>query len=362
MEKHASSHILAADLGKFVYCWAIVFYHYYNYYVTDSPDLFPGGKFGVEYFLLVAGVFFFRHLDRHQGETPGRYIGHRFARFFPWALTGYLFAFVVIRLFINRTFAPAELATSMARDLWEVLLVKANGMNHGKGFLNSPAWTISSMFLVEIVLTGCFYAWKKPFVRVLLPVSLMAGFGFWRHIPSAGATEWVGFTTFGTLRAWLVYGCAWYCYRLSEALRRARLGRRDELLLTGLETLCHVLAIWMMLRWDTRYFQWCALLVFFIAVAIAMSGHSLWNDLLGKFPRAARSLGTLSLSVFLVHWPVIKLLQKFRPAGVSVAAVIGAVLACSLAHCMLTEGLIRLCRRLKPRLTEMLIQQKNPAA
>ena len=359
MERRANGHILAADLGKYFYCWFIVFYHYYNYYVTGQ-DLLPGGKFGVEYFLLAAGVFFFRHLDRHPDETPGAYIGHRFARLFPWALTAFVFAFAVIRLYINRTFAPRDLATSLARDIWEVLLVKANGMNHGKGLLNSPAWTISSMFLVEIVMVGCFTTCKKPFLRVLLPMSLMAGFGYWRHVEVAGATTWIGFTTFGTLRVWLVYGCAWYCYRLSEALRRRRFGRRGQVLLTGAETLCHVLAIWMMLRFDTRYFQWCALLVFFIAVAIATSGHSLWNDLVGKCPRAARSLGTLSLSVYLVHWPVIKLFRKLWPAGVSVAAMIGAVLVCSLVHCMLTECLIRLCRRLKPRLTEKLI--KSPAA
>lgn len=353
MKKSAHVHILTVDLGKFVYCWFIVFYHFY----LNTADTFPGGKYGVEFYLLAAGVFFFRHLEHSQGETPGRYIGHRFARLFPWTLTAYALAFVVIRLYIDRTFTLGSLAGRLSQDLWEVLLVKMNGMNLGESLLNSPAWTVSSMFLVEIVLVGFFFACKKPFVRVLLPASLMAGFGIWRHVPSAGSTIWIGLTTFGTLRAWLVYGCAWYCYRLSGALGRAKLSRRAERALTGLATALHAFAIWAMLTQDSRNYQWCVLLAFFLAMALTISGHNRWNAALQKLARPIRFLGALSLSVFLVHWPVIRLFQTFYPAGTHAAVVTAAITLCSLAHYALTAGLIRLCQRMKPRLTALLLKQ-----
>lgn len=362
MKKPDRSLVLTADLWKFVYSWFIVYFHFY----LSTSLHFPGGKFGVEFFLLVAGVFFFRHLDRETAEIPPRYLIHRFMRFFPWALTGFIFAFLVIRLYVNGTTSFHKLADCFSTDIWEILLVKMNGINNNTGLLNSPAWTLSSMLLVEIVLVGCYSSCRKTFVNVLLPLSLIIGFGCWRHLKSAGSSEWIGFTTFGTLRTWLIYGCAYYCYHLSSRLRRIDFSRRGRFLLTALETLCHIFAIWAMLRQDTRNWQWCVLLAFFIAVAITMSGHSLWNTALQKCSRMIRFLGSLSLSVYLVHWPVIRFFRTVYPDNdaqyAHVAVVTGAIFVCALAHYFITTGLIHICRLAKPKLAAVFVKTPDGAA
>lgn len=357
--KDGKQFVWSADLWKFIYSWFVVYFHFY----ISTSRHFPGGKFGVEFFLLAAGVFFFRHLDRDTFE-PGPYLGRRFLRFFPWALTGFIFAFAVIRLYIGGVPSLKALANDLSGDIWEILLVKMNGMNDGSGLLNSPAWTLSSMLLVEIVMTGCYHTWRRSFVNVLLPLSLIVGFGFWQHLESAGTSSWIGFTAFGTFRTWLVYGCAYYCYRLSETLRRIDFNRRGEILLTALETLCHIFAIFVMLHRLSKNWQWCVLLAFFAAVAIAMSGHSLWNEALGRFSRAIRFLGALSLSVYLAHWPVIRFFQTVYPDTdalyAHVAVVTGGILAGALGHYFITAGLIRLCRTVKPKLTALLVRKTPP--
>lgn len=344
------------DLWKFVYAWFVVFYHIYK--ATGSH--FISGRFGVEFFLLTAGVFFFRGLESRPDTTPGRHIGRRFMRFFPWNLTAFIFAFLVIRVVIGGNTAPGQIANHMSSDIWEALLVKMNGMNDGKGFLNSPAWTLSSMFLVETVLVCCYCSFRKPLVNVILPVSLIIGFGYWRMTKTGAVEDWIGFTTFGVLRTWLVYGCGYYCLKLSQRLAGTDLTRLAKLLLTALETLCHAGAIWVMLNRNSRYWQWCVLLAFFAAVAVEMSGQSLWTPLLQRFSRITGFLSSLSLSVYLMHRPVTRYFETLYPEPDAYYAhllpLLAAIAVCSLAQYFLLTGLIRLWRKNRDKIRALFIQ------
>lgn len=60
----------AIDLWKFIYCWFIVFYH-----ICRALDgQLSAGRFGVEFFLLTAGVFFFQGLEKKINTPPaGRF-------------------------------------------------------------------------------------------------------------------------------------------------------------------------------------------------------------------------------------------------------------------------------------------------
>lgn len=333
------------DLGRFTYCWVVVFYHIYN----GTGAHFISGRFGVEFFLLVAGVFFFQHLERTEDETPGRYIGHRFGRLFPWSFPAFLFGFIVLRVVINGT-RGEDLSTAISSDIWEALLVKMTGMNNGRPLLIAPMWTISSMFLAEIVLVGCYRTFRKTFLNVLLPVGLIMGFGYWAMTQTGAVEDWIGFTTFGTLRTLLDYGCGYYCLKLGQYLKKLDLTPLAEVLLTILETLCHILAFVVMTRFDTRSWQRCVLLAFFLAVAIEFSGHSLWNKALQKCAPVTRWLGAFSLSIYLIHRPVTRYFEKVLYPGLDnyyahLLPMLAAIAVCSLVHYLLVTGLIRLWRR-----------------
>lgn len=347
------------DLWKFVYAWFIVFYHFYS----GIGDYFHSGYYCVDFFLIAAGVFFFRGLEKDPEAPPQKHIFKRFWRFFPWSFTAFIFAFVVIRVVINGSPVRA-LITALSKDIWEILLVKMNGMNDNVGLVNSPAWTLSSMFLVEIVMVGLF-RYRRAFVHVIVPVSLIVGFGYWCHIDDAASPLWNGFTTFAVVRTWLAYCGAYYCLRLSEYLRDADLNRRGELALTALETLCYAFAIVAVLFVEARYYQWCTILAFFIAIAISLSGHSLWNRALQKASGVTKFLGAFSLSIYLIHRPVTRYFEMLYPDPevlyTHVAMVVAVILVCSLAHFVLVSGLIRLWEKNRKKIGSWFITPKSEA-
>lgn len=334
---------LNIDLLKFVYAWMLVFYHFYS----ETSLHVKQGRMAVEYFLIVAGVFFFMAYERDENAPPQKYIFKRFLRFLPWSTVAFIFTFVLKRMIISPHTAK-ELVDYLSGDIWEVLLIKMNGLNNGAALLNSPAWTLSTMLLVEIIMLGCLYCNKKVFVHIVLPVTIMMGFGVWRHIDSADVNVWTGYTTFGMIRTWLSYGCAYYCLQITQYLQTVRFNFAGKALLTVIETLCHALAVWVMLNRDSRNWQWCVMLAFVIAVPIAMSGHSLWNDLLHKLSWLIKFLGAYSLSIYLIHRPISRWFEHIYPSTdelyTHVWEYIIAVIVGALVYYFITTGLIRFWR------------------
>lgn len=330
---------LNIDLMKFLYSWCIVFYHFYS----STKLHFMGGFYAVEFYLLAAGMFFFQVWEQAENEPPHKYIYKRFMRFLPWSTTAFIFTFIVRRMIVAAN-TPTQLIEHLTKDIWEILLVKMNGINNGAGLLNGPAWTLSTMLLVEIVLLGCLFCNKKIVINVVIPVSLIAGFGFWRNTSDTSVVDWVGFTTFGVLRTWLIYGCAYYCFRLSKYLKEVQFNIMGKVALTAAETLCYMFTLLAMLFKNNRYWQWCVLLAFIIAISIAMSGHSFWGKVLEKISGLVKCLGAFSLSIYLMHRPISRYFEYIYPKNnvlyAHVASYVIAVLAGALAHYLITTWLI----------------------
>lgn len=336
------------DFFKFLYSWIIVFYHFY----PSSAAKVSGGYYGVEFYLLTAGVFLFQSFEKQSArnvlQTPYQYFKHRFARLFPWSFTAFLFAVVVKRLLIDRVHSLGTLFDYFSGDIWEILLIKWNGMNEEDLLLNVPAWTMSSMLLVGFLLWACLYHDNRRFLNLFMPLSLIIGYGVWRHLPVANTQAWIGFTTFGTFRAWLDMCLGYYCLQLTKRMSQIKFNRRGKTLLTIAECLCHCLLFWIILNRATRYYQWFATLLFTAAIAIAISGHSYVNRLLDKL-NFVPFLGELSLSIYLIHHPLIDAYERIcshmgidtyylYPAAYAVLVIFFAVL-----HLYLTKYAMRLC-------------------
>ena len=56
----------AIDVYKFIFCWVIAFYHFYG----NGQEHLHMGSLGVEFFVMVSGVFFFSKWER-QGKNTG---------------------------------------------------------------------------------------------------------------------------------------------------------------------------------------------------------------------------------------------------------------------------------------------------
>lgn len=278
---------LEIDLLKFLYSWVIVFYHFFQEGVgSEGPRCFIGGYYGVEFYLLTAGAFLFltyeRQKERQSVRMPYQYLKQRFLRLFPWALTAFLFTVITRRILLDHVTSPGDLLDYFSGDIWEILLVNWNGMNDDALALNVPAWTMSAMLLVGFVIWCCLYFDEKRFLQFFMPVSLLLGYGLWRHIPVGTTQTWIGFTTVGTFRAWLAMNIGFYCVILARSLSQVPLSKAGRVLLTVGEVGLHVFCLWAMLNRDTRYYQWLVTLLLALAVAIALSGKSCLGPLLAR--------------------------------------------------------------------------------
>lgn len=291
---------------KFLYCFFILFYHFY----FQTKEHFISGRYGVEFYLLVAGVFLFTKYDKQSInsniQTPYSFLKKRFMRFFPWALVGFLFAVCIIRFYTSPVESFEKLVDCFSKDIWEVLLLSMNGMNMNILPLNFPAWTLSSMLIVQFFIWGCLFHYREKFIDIFMPLSIVVGLGVWRFIDNTAVKLWMGFTTFGTFRAWIITCLGYYTFKLSNRIRAANFNTRGRYLLTALELLCHAAAMWIMVSKDTRYYQWCCVLLFMLATAIELSGNSKFNDFLNKMPFIGL-LGELSMCIYLTHGSVLKL-------------------------------------------------------
>jgi peptidoglycan/LPS O-acetylase OafA/YrhL len=238
----------------------------------------------------------------------------------------------------------AQLMDYLSDDIWEILLVKWNGMNDDSLLLNGPAWTLSSMCIVGLLLWGLLTHCKKPFLQLIMPVTLLIGYGFWRHIPAANTELWIGFTTFGTFRTYLVMCLGYYCMLLSKTLHKVSFNRYGEVLLGICELLIHIFATWVMFHRETRNYQWLVTLLFLVAVAIAVSGKSYLCKLMNKV-KAFSFLGEISMSIYLIHVPIIWLFKWKNDMSAwsyrELIPVFAAVLAAAVLHYYLTKWLIK---------------------
>ena len=340
-------------LFKFIYCWYIVFYHFFQ----AEDGLFIGGYYGVEFYVLVAGIFFFRAYERQAESgslmTPGEYFKKRFSRLFPWAFTAFLFTLLLVRrTFFLHGFSFETLLDFFSDDIWEILLLKWNGMNIGNSLmLNVPAWTMSSLLLVGFFLWCVLYYHHREYLGFIMPVSLLIGYGFWRHLPEAYAGTWVGFTTVGTLRTYLAMCMGYYSLQLSKKLADIPFNDLGSFLLSIVELIGHGFLIFAMLNRDTRNYQWLCTLVIFLVCAIALSGKSTLCRVLNR-SRFIPYLQKLSLSVYLVHFGTFELYHLAfgeSKSALHLAALVGMIIVVSVCHKLITEQIIALHTRLWPR-------------
>lgn len=298
---------------KFFYSFVIMYFHFY----LQTKELFLSGRFGVEFYLLTAGVFLFMGYERQaragrELQSPYSFLKKRFSRFFPWAFVGYLLAAVAIRGFIRPVGSFEKLIDYLSGDIWEILLIKMNGMNNNSSLLNSPAWTLSSMLIVQFFVWSCLYHFREKFIDLIMPLTIVMGLGMWRFVDAAAVKLWIGFTTFGTFRAWIVICLGYYALRMAYKLKEIPFNNKGKLLFTAIELLCHFFAIWVIMNKDSRNYQWCCLLAFIIATAIELSGHSRFNDFLNKIPFIG-FLGELSMCIYLTHGTILKIWQFRYP-------------------------------------------------
>lgn len=354
----------AIDVYKFIFCCIIAIFHFFD----GSSAHMIGGNIGVEFFVMAAGLFFFKKLEREMSAPDGgmdsiAYIKKRFLRFFPYTTAGLLLAFLVKRVWLytleGGTLTGVQLYKWFSRDIWDYLLVSMGGLNAAKPLLNGPIWTVSAMLICELLIWGL-YRWNKQLFRtVIAPAAILFVLGYWKNMDDADYRMWLGFTTFGTMRVFGDYCLALFIYEAAKRLRAVgeRLTTLARSLLTVCEFFCLALSIVDMELFASRYFRYVNMLLFCVALVIGFSGQS-FSGKVFRHEKVVTYLGALSLSVYIVHYPILNVFRHIYPEPSELDRhfflFMAAVLVCSVIFDQLLKliiaGVARLRATLKPKL------------
>lgn len=265
-------------------------------------------------------------------------------RFLPWSTTAFLVAVFVELVWIHPTTSVTAWIDHFSGYIWELLMISWNGMNNNAILLNSPAWTLSAMLIVGFFIWTFMYHYKRHFLTLIMPLTLVFGFGYWTHLPSADTELWLGFTTFGTFRTWLIMCLSYDCIPLTRNLSDYPLNKVGKSLLTTAEILIHVFAILVMFNRAERYYQWLLTLLFMISIVIAQSGHSYLARFLTK-SKLAFFLGELNMSIYLMHVSVIRVFRHMYDISKwsynELLPLFAVLLVVSIAHYYGTKWIIK---------------------
>lgn len=190
-------------------------------------------------------------------------------------------------------------------------MIKMNGMGitDSVGLLNVPVWTISAILIVEFIVFALLLNWEKAFTTFICPCSILVGFGLWSQFENINYKNWIGFTTFGVLRVFIVMCLSFYCCKLISNIENIKLTAGGKIFLSAVEWLLYGASLYLIMNFNTRPFRWLTILIFFFAVAITMSGNCYSNRIFSH-SKITDYLGEMSLGLYLTHYPIYRMFKS----------------------------------------------------
>jgi len=334
----------ALDAWRGIAALSVVFGHQTGGMI--GPARFLAFYLAVDFFFVLSGfVLAHRYWDEltRQRKSFWPVVVARFARLYP----AHVFVLVVLALAFFVEALPAALGgTSISTALREVipeqrgggrlwtfglnlLLLHNVGLTPGGLTWNEPSWSISVEFFGSLAILGLVAAWRWPGIRVVLAAIAIVGYAFvFRLNGQLDATfETVGYVlNFGLVRclAGIVLGVLCLLY-VRRYLAPETIGTMTA---TALELLALSAVVAIMIR-PEYHSSWDA--AFPLASAVLVVVFSLEAGLVTRVLQLPPLLylGSLSYAIYLVHWPLLFVMQEqyglppmlYYPA-VFVAAVI----------------------------------------
>ncbi len=277
------------------------------------------GAIGVEFFFVVAGVFFARSIKKVACDTdltPSksiyrdsvRFIFHKISIFYPYFLFSCIVGFIIHQ--ITPGIQLWSILENGVGSIWELLLLQTAGF---VGYWpTGTGWYLSALILAQWILYPLarknyhrFIYWFSP-----LAVILLNGI-FNENYPSIHGTVdlFLGFASHGILRAINEICLGSIAFEVATWLGKLSLTKLARGLLTMLEVLCYgatIASAWYM---PISQYDYVLLLLIAIAVTITISGQGL----IGSWFRGRLPLAQYSLVLFMNHFYWALAIQTWLP-------------------------------------------------
>ena len=353
------------DVMRLGFAVLIMMYHFYS----NGKKHFPGGFLGVEFFVILAGFLMFSAWDRHQvSKVPLEkrqqywlgYMKKRYIKFFWYNLIAFVMVFLAGRIWCDQLHSVVGISDALSEDVWEILLVNMSGLNRGKYPLNVPAWTMSCMLFAEFFLLGMLVFLEKPFLTFLMPLSLIAGIGYWANLEVVSIRAFHTFLTFGVLRVYLLM-CAGVCsYWICQKIKAVPFSTIGRWVLTGAELTGYTVCMLIALYRNSRYYQFCFILVTTFVLAVSFSGKSFAGSILPA-NGLTNFCAELSLNLYLSHAAVLHIFWYFFQDPNELYRQKFVFLCCALAAALgytyIMRGVFKMLPIVKEKLKRVMLER-----
>lgn len=356
------------DLARLGFAGIVMMWHFYS----NGKKHFPGGSLGVEFFAILAGFLMYSAWDRQQvSELPldGRqqywlgYMKKRYIRFFWYGLVAFLATFFVVRIWRDGVRGITGVIDAFSADIWEILQIKVLGLTQGEGLLNAPAWTMSCMLFAEFCILGVLTFFKRQFIVFGMPLSILFGIGYWMNLESVSLWKVHTFFTFGMLRIYILTCIGIFSYLLCKKLKGISFSHMGRRVLTAAELLGYAMCMLIMLYRNSRYYQFCFILIAALVLAVSFSGKSFAGSMLPA-NTFTNFCAELSLSLYLTHVPVLIVFRDilFKSNNVNDLyrqkfLFLYCALAVALAYTYIMRGVFKMLPIVKEKLKSVLLEQ-----
>ncbi len=300
----------------------VVMNHHFLEFFTEEGGKIQFAYVVVEFFFLLSGFLMMKYVDTNEKPMPlGSFLLHKVSSFYPVFMVAFAMQFV---LFVvkNQLGNAVEVGGALFHFKWEALMLQTAGFIQDPQFnidyLLGQAWYLSAMLLALLVVYPLACYCKKVFLSIICPTLVVLVYGY---IIETQATlnigsEFLGFVSSAVVRALAATCLGCLAYAVTSYFKKA--GFAKPKLAAVLEVVTYMcVAIFVVIgngrsmfisNEDSLFF----VLVFACIIVFAFVGKTPISVFLNTHAtRQSVYLGSISLYLYLLHWPILNALQLF---------------------------------------------------
>ncbi len=290
------------SLWKFIFCIVIAIFHSKALFPDRTVPIFNSGYIGVEFFFLVSGFYFAKHVLKEKydkntiGEETTGFILKKFKHFLPYIII-VVSATALIYLKYYKPFNINKLVNS----IWNILLLRQFGFNGP--LVIGALWYLPVMLMSMFISYPLVKKYGKNYILIVSPLIAIFGLGY--LFKTYGTLDqfhkvWTGLVFTGTIRGFAEINIGMIMYLVKEKLQNIQYTTFAKIILTIMShgLLLFILLLISMKNTYLRY-DYVLLIMIIIAIQIMVSEKTYDFKLLSN--KYTSYLEKISMPIFINH-------------------------------------------------------------
>ncbi len=304
------------DFLKFLFALVIVIFHSRRF-AGEHQVLFLRGSLCVEFFFLVSGFFMAKGLERQSKITQYNvaddtvvFVKKKLTGIYTYYIVGFVIAFVL--RWIANGYSIHKALLVLFGSVPEVLLLQMTGIWNSN--INGPTWYISAMLIAMVIVYPFARKWWRFTLKVTAPlVSLfILGWLLNNYSSISGVLIWTGLAYKSMFRAVAEILLGFVCFGICKQLEKIKISKFIQIVISFIQVsvLC-IVFYYMNFPLENKKYEVIILALMAVILIIAASGKSFISFIFNN--KSCIFLGKFSLAIYLAHFNVVVLIDKWIP-------------------------------------------------